>query len=416
MSGNFRYAKYGELPGNAAIDDPNKLADLDTDQIGAVAIIQGDGVLAPTTNLTAAVGSAGALTGTFYYTQTFVTAEGETAPWPGTPSGVVASSQRINLTNIPVSPSSKVLARNIYRSDGVTTEPKNYRYLATIFDNSTTTYTDNTAANSTTYCSWSASNRGRLRFGNQTVATFSDQTTSLGFGTFGNGVPGYASVAIGYNALFDNTEGRRNVAVGVYALENNTLGYENTAVGIHAGGGLVGVGAVDNTLVGYAAGGTNSNMGAFNVGLGAYSLSSVQTKGSNNTAIGSYALGSQSGGQWSNCIAVGYMSGRYSDASNQVFIDSRDRTNIVGCKDAGLMYGEVSATVSAQRLNINAFTRIGPPATTVAGLPAAAGLAGYKGFVTDANATTFASIVAGGGSNGVPVYCDGTNWRIGQEY
>jgi len=49
---------------------------------------------------------------------------------------------------------------------------------------------------------------------------------------------------------------------------------------------------------------------------------------------------------------------------------------------------------------------------TVATLPAA-GNTGAREFVTDANATTFASIVAGGGSNGVPVYDDGTHWRIG---
>lgn len=50
---------------------------------------------------------------------------------------------------------------------------------------------------------------------------------------------------------------------------------------------------------------------------------------------------------------------------------------------------------------------------TVSALPTASGKAGARHFVTDANATTFASIVAGGGSNGVPVYSDGTNWRIG---
>lgn len=53
-------------------------------------------------------------------------------------------------------------------------------------------------------------------------------------------------------------------------------------------------------------------------------------------------------------------------------------------------------------------------ATVVGSLTAAATAgAGARAFVTDANATTFASIVAGGGSNGVPVYSDGTNWRIG---
>jgi len=39
--------------------------------------------------------------------------------------------------------------------------------------------------------------------------------------------------------------------------------------------------------------------------------------------------------------------------------------------------------------------------------------AGARHFVSDANSTTFNAVVAGGGSNIVPVRCDGTNWRIG---
>lgn len=38
---------------------------------------------------------------------------------------------------------------------------------------------------------------------------------------------------------------------------------------------------------------------------------------------------------------------------------------------------------------------------------------GVRSFVTDATATTFASVVVGGGSNKVPVYGTGTDWRIG---
>ena len=50
----------------------------------------------------------------------------------------------------------------------------------------------------------------------------------------------------------------------------------------------------------------------------------------------------------------------------------------------------------------------------VASLPAASVAGnGFRMFVTDANATTFNSIVAGGGANNVPVFSDGTNWRIG---
>lgn len=50
----------------------------------------------------------------------------------------------------------------------------------------------------------------------------------------------------------------------------------------------------------------------------------------------------------------------------------------------------------------------------VADLPSAADAgAGARAFVTDANATTFASTVAGGGANPVPVYSTGLAWKIG---
>ena len=52
------------------------------------------------------------------------------------------------------------------------------------------------------------------------------------------------------------------------------------------------------------------------------------------------------------------------------------------------------------------------PIRTVANLPAAT-TTGLMYFVSDANATTFASVVAGGGGTTIVVYSDGTNWRIG---
>ena len=55
-------------------------------------------------------------------------------------------------------------------------------------------------------------------------------------------------------------------------------------------------------------------------------------------------------------------------------------------------------------------------AALVAAFPAAAALKGWKSAVSDANATFTAgigAIVAGGGANVVPVFCDGANWRIG---
>lgn len=57
---------------------------------------------------------------------------------------------------------------------------------------------------------------------------------------------------------------------------------------------------------------------------------------------------------------------------------------------------------------------VNPAAQTVVTLPAASAVgAGARRFVTDATATTFLSVVAGGGANSVPVVSDGTNWLIG---
>lgn len=52
--------------------------------------------------------------------------------------------------------------------------------------------------------------------------------------------------------------------------------------------------------------------------------------------------------------------------------------------------------------------------TTYSQLPAAATAgAGTRAFITDGSSTTFAATVTGGGSNIVPVYSDGTNWKVG---
>lgn len=71
----------------------------------------------------------------------------------------------------------------------------------------------------------------------------------------------------------------------------------------------------------------------------------------------------------------------------------------------------VNGNITANGL-IESASTIKTTPTTVA-LLSAAGVAGRRHFVTDASATTFASVVAGGGANKVPVYDDGTNWRIG---
>lgn len=63
-------------------------------------------------------------------------------------------------------------------------------------------------------------------------------------------------------------------------------------------------------------------------------------------------------------------------------------------------------------LTTTSYVKVTP--VTVANLPSplAAG-AGARAFVTDATSTTFHALVAGGGANSVPVFVDGTQWRVG---
>jgi hypothetical protein len=103
------------------------------------------------------------------------------------------------------------------------------------------------------------------------------------------------------------------------------------------------------------------------------------------------------------------------------FYNNADSTpNLVGSiRTGGTGASEVLyvSNASGDGLTVDASGNVGVSSTlelttfTVATLPT--GVAGARSFVTDATATTFASVVAGGGANGVPVYHDGTNWRIG---
>jgi len=66
-----------------------------------------------------------------------------------------------------------------------------------------------------------------------------------------------------------------------------------------------------------------------------------------------------------------------------------------------------------QRDNIIGQLRADAP-VTVANLPSAATAGvGSRAFVTNSSVSTFGSTVAGGGSTKVPVYSDGTNWKVG---
>lgn len=96
------------------------------------------------------------------------------------------------------------------------------------------------------------------------------------------------------------------------------------------------------------------------------------------------------------------------------------RLDIIGLGNQTLLFkhaasgrtGTLKLTNSGQRFEVDKPVKF--PTYAVAALPAAATAgAGARAFVNDANATTFNSVVAAGGANFVPVFCDGTDWKIG---
>ena len=197
-----------------------------------------------------------------------------------------------------------------------------------------------------------------------------------------------SNAAFGYHALRLNTTGSSNTVVGNYALQNNVTGSKNAAFGEQS---LDACMNSENTAFGYYTLRTlTSGLGNTVIGsmAGADPYIDGLTTGSNNILVGRRATTGPGNNGVSNCIIIGALA--VGNGSNTTTIGTTSTT-------ATLLYGYVKSTVY-----------------TVATLPAAATAgAGARAFVSDANATTFASVVAGGGTNGVPVYSNGANWFIG---
>jgi|688.fasta_scaffold228429_1 hypothetical protein len=223
--------------------------------------------------------------------------------------------------------------------------------------------------------------------GNQIASNVAVGNTALDSNTTGAN-----NTAAGYDALTTNTDGIQNTAFGAAALDANTSGDYNTAVGYNA---LTTATSADyNTAVGYRALNATST-GAGNTALGSDAL--LLTTGANNTALGYQAGNALTTG--SNNTVIGYDADASSaTVSNEVTIGN---SSVTSFRVPGL-----TLTFSVKYFNHGTLTVATLPTAATAG-------AGARAFVTDANATTFASIVAAGGANGVPVYSDGTNWRIG---
>jgi len=130
-------------------------------------------------------------------------------------------------------------------------------------------------------------------------------------------------------------------------------------------------------------------------------------------AVGAAYLQYVGGNIISNQAAGNYnlASGKYVGFSSAVNLSGGNLIDVaIGRNAAGVL--EIDSGTAGQYRDL-ILRRSQHSGVAVSALPAAAaGNAGSMQYVTDANATTISSVVAGGGANKVLVWSDGTNWKI----
>jgi hypothetical protein len=362
---------------------------------GNILLSQVVGATAPTVNINS---SAGNLNGTYYYMVTFVTATGETDSGSYEPPSVTPINQQVNITNIPTSSDSRVIARKIYRTVANPTDMRLYKFLVTINDNTTTTYTDNIADVSLgSDIHWINTTGGYTSINGSRIATVSGISASFGLNALMNGT-GYANSAFGGNSLTNNTSGLRNTALGVDALYSNTTGNRNTATGVHALN-TNNIGS-DNTAFGYGAGFTSTSTtgmtafgaytlyfnttGSRNTATG-YTALQLNTTGSDNTANGYFTLNANTTG--SANTATGYLALRNntSGINNTGTGNAALTTNTIGYNNTANGYNSLFNNTGGFQNTANGYTSLS--ANTTGSNNTASGLDSLAGNTTGTNNT-----------------------------
>jgi len=332
--------------------------------------------------------------GTYYYFVTYVTAIGETSAGANLTVTTTTGNTTVNLTGIPVSSDPRVTARKIYRTLLNQTIDA-HRFLVTINDNITTTYTDSATDASLTGLAlqyYKVNTTARYFTVSGVQGMVIDQNlTALGRNA-GNAIiassgAAIRTVLIGAQAGQNITTGQANVIVGVAGASlttgnNNTLvgdlagygltiGYENTFFGGDGVGRFVTTG-YRNTFIGNQAG-RNLNNGTtqFTVGFENIAIGNrarmFANNDSNSIVIGNVALG-----LGSNTTVIG---------NSSITFTSIPAGNLgVGTTTNAGFKLDVNGTARVQgAISSTALTTDGPVVSTAGVLGS---VAGYTGMVT----------------------------------
>jgi hypothetical protein len=232
------------------------------------------------------------------------------------------------------------------------------------------------------------------------------------------------------NAVFNNTPTITTPLIFTPSIANGAL-IQNTTQAIDIGTtqstGAITVGGTGAT--GAITIGQSTGAQAINIGNGAASTSTINIGGT-GASTGAITLGRSTGSQ---TISIG------SGATGSTVTSGGTRTINIGTTSLGTGVSNVSigknstsvnhtTNIYGRYININASTTLSLVtggalsigqnlAQTTILVVDLAGLTGVvtgsRAFVTDASVPVFGALVSGGGSTPVPVYFDGTSWRVG---
>jgi hypothetical protein len=337
------------------------------------------------------------------------------------------------------------------------TTGKDSTFIGTSSGQYLTTGTYNTALGTASYKGQSTLTTGSY---NTAIGGLSLQASTTGSFNVGVGhqtlqatTSGANNTAIGYQSLYTNSTASNNTAVGYQAAYSNTSGYV-TALGYQAGYSTTTNATYIGTYIGYQAGYNATGAGHTFVG---HNAGKAMTSGNWNTAVGYNALAADTTGQNTaigsdagrlinglNNLAIGYAA-LYNSTSGtgntalgyQAGYAGSANANTTGTNNVYIGPNTVGSGVNNTREIVIGAAAIGSGSNTVtfgdsnntlvkfngvlkstnytvATLPSASTSGvGAMSFVTDALAPTFGATVTGGGAVPVPVYSDGTNWKVG---
>ena len=259
--------------------------------------------------------------GTMYYSLTYYNALGETQRGGATRVDTTAGNQRVRLNDIPTSSDPSVIGRKLYR--GKVSDGSSYGALiATIADNTTTTYLDTTPETDPIF-SGHVFSRSIYALANTTTNFISvDDVRSM--------VVDPNLTVFGYQAGQSITRAGNSTFIGASAGENVTYGSGNTLIGKNAGRYIT--------------------TGAQNVIIGDNGSAAGMTTGSYNIALGPQTLRSNG----DHNIAMGYYTARALSGSRNVILGSYSASSSVSTSDSVILgvYGSVINGTNGQ-VNIN---------------------------------------------------------------